>query len=159
MKVCPNCNAQLNDDAMFCGNCGAQFAAPQNPQGGYQQPQPNGYTNQQYQPQMPYGQPPYGQKPNDGKGMSIAALVLGICGLVIPWAGFVASILGIVFGIIGRSKSVACYGRASGMATAGLVTGIVGTAFGLIWIIACVSCADCISCGLCGSSNALRYYY
>lgn len=30
MKNCPNCNAQLNDDAVFCVNCGAQLGA--NPQ-------------------------------------------------------------------------------------------------------------------------------
>lgn len=51
MKFCPNCGAQLPDDAQFCGTCGtsiapAQPAAPQQPQGwqqpsaGYAQPQP-----------------------------------------------------------------------------------------------------------------------
>lgn len=39
MKNCPNCNAQLNDDAAFCVNCGAQMgAAPQ--QNAYAQPIP-----------------------------------------------------------------------------------------------------------------------
>ena len=41
MKNCPKCNAQLNDDAVFCVNCGAQMGA--NPQ---QNPQPNAYTQQ-----------------------------------------------------------------------------------------------------------------
>lgn len=27
MKNCPNCNAQLNDNDMFCGNCGTSFAS------------------------------------------------------------------------------------------------------------------------------------
>ncbi|MGI6264401.1 MAG: zinc-ribbon domain-containing protein [Acutalibacteraceae bacterium] len=32
MKVCPNCHAQLADDAVFCTTCGTQFvAAPQQP--------------------------------------------------------------------------------------------------------------------------------
>ncbi len=32
MKICPNCNNQLNDNAGFCNNCGTQFAAnPQQP--------------------------------------------------------------------------------------------------------------------------------
>src|SRR5215470_7133697 len=26
MIQCPNCNAQLDDDAVFCGNCGKQVA-------------------------------------------------------------------------------------------------------------------------------------
>lgn len=43
MKICPNCNAQLNDDAMFCVNCGAQMGANPNPQ---QNPQQNVYTQQ-----------------------------------------------------------------------------------------------------------------
>lgn len=29
MKVCPNCQAQLDDAAVFCPNCGSQFVAPQ----------------------------------------------------------------------------------------------------------------------------------
>lgn len=41
MKNCPNCNAQLNDDAMFCVNCGAQIGANPNPQqNAYAQPVP-----------------------------------------------------------------------------------------------------------------------
>lgn len=41
MKNCPKCNAQLNDDAMFCVNCGAQIGANPNPQqNAYAQPMP-----------------------------------------------------------------------------------------------------------------------
>lgn len=29
MKNCPNCNAQLNDNDMFCGNCGTSFTSNQ----------------------------------------------------------------------------------------------------------------------------------
>ena len=29
MKICPKCQSQLDDNAAFCSNCGAQFAAPQ----------------------------------------------------------------------------------------------------------------------------------
>ena len=43
MKICPTCNTQLEDSAVFCNVCGTQFAAPAqpgyNPQGGYAQPQ------------------------------------------------------------------------------------------------------------------------
>lgn len=49
MKYCPNCGAQLPDNAMFCSACGARFGAPQQP---YQQPQ---YQQPQYQ--QPYQQP------------------------------------------------------------------------------------------------------
>ncbi len=41
MKICPNCNATVEDNAVFCNNCGTQFVAnPQQPN--YQvPPQPN----------------------------------------------------------------------------------------------------------------------
>lgn len=51
MKYCPNCGAQLPDNASFCSNCGSQLGAPmqyQQPQ--YQQPQ---YQQPQYQQPAP----------------------------------------------------------------------------------------------------------
>ena len=49
MKFCPNCGAQIHDNANFCPSCGTRFgAAPQSP---YQQP----YQQPQYQ--QPYQQP------------------------------------------------------------------------------------------------------
>ena len=54
MKFCPNCGAQLPDNAGFCSNCGTPLGAP--PQ--YQQPQqPQYYQQPQYQ-QPQYQQPP-----------------------------------------------------------------------------------------------------
>ncbi len=51
MKNCPNCNAQLADEAMFCTNCGNAF------QNMNQQPN-NTYYNQQMPQQNPaYAQP------------------------------------------------------------------------------------------------------
>lgn len=49
MKICPNCQNQMNDNAAFCPNCGTQFAT---------NAQPNPYQ------QAPnYNQPPYGYAP------------------------------------------------------------------------------------------------
>lgn len=31
MKICPNCNCQLDDNAVFCTNCGIPFVAPRTP--------------------------------------------------------------------------------------------------------------------------------
>jgi len=126
-----------------------QYQAPQQPQ--YQQPQ---YQPQYQQPQYQYQQP---QKPNDGKGLSIAALVLGIVGVVFCWVGglnivvLALCILGIIFGSMGRKKSIEVYGKASGMATAGLVLGIIGTAFAALGVVACVACTGCFSCPGCAS--------
>lgn len=64
---------------------------------------------------------------NSSKGISIAALVCGILGLVaiivsamplITWLLFAASVCGIIFGGIGMSKSKAENGSASGLAIA-----------------------------------------
>lgn len=46
MKYCPNCGAQLPDNASFCSNCGSQLGAPMQ----YQQPQ---YQQPQYQQPAP----------------------------------------------------------------------------------------------------------
>ena len=89
----------------------------------------------------------------NGKGMSIAALVCGILGLVggwIPVVGYFAlilSILGIVFGAKG-SKIAKETGEGKGLATAGLVLGIIGTVLGGIGVL-CATCALC-TVGLAG---------
>lgn len=91
---------------------------------------------------------------DDGKSLSIAALVLGILGIVggsIPVVCYfttVCAILGIVFGVKGRAKSIAVHGKASGLATAGLVLGIIGTAFAVIGLVCTVVC----SAALCSSA-------
>ena len=134
-----------------------QYGQPQQPQQPqYGQPQQPMYGQPQQpmygQPQQPqYGQPQFGQlPPSDGKGMSIAGLVCGIVGILSVLfgvfggvIGIVTTILGIVFGVMGRKKSMLVHGRPSGLATAGLVLGIIGASIatlGLICSIACVSC-------------------
>ncbi|HEU4658087.1 MAG TPA: DUF4190 domain-containing protein [Capillimicrobium sp.] len=60
--------------------------------------------------------------------MAVAALVLGIIGVVSSWCliGIIPAILGIIFGAIGRKETGPGGKTGRGMATAGLVTGIVG---------------------------------
>ncbi len=95
---------------------------------------------------------------DDGKKLSIAALVLGILGIVGGWIPVVCyftticAILGIIFGVKGRGKSIATNGKASGLATAGLVLGIIGTAFAVLGLICTVICsaAICASAGAAG---------
>ena len=83
----------------------------------------------------------------NGKGMSIAALICGILGIVgsfIPvvcYFTLILSILGIVFGVKGQ-KIAKATGEGKGLATAGLVLGIVGTAFGAVGAL-CAVCALC----------------
>ncbi len=98
-------------------------------------------NTQSNQPEMPIP---------DGKGISIAGLVLGILGIVGSWIPVVcyfttvSAILGLIFGALGRKKSVAAHGKASGIATAGLVLGIIGTAFAVLGLICTIACAATI---------------
>ncbi len=67
-------------------------------------------------------------------GYGIAALVLGIVGValgwwIIPFLGFIASILAIIFGALGLKS------RTRGMSIAGLVLGIVTVVLSIIGVV------------------------
>lgn len=86
-----------------------------------------------------------------GKKFSIAALVLGIVCIVGAWIPVVCyftticAILGIIFGVKGRKL---CGDGNKGLATAGLVLGIIGAACAAIGII-------CSICVLAAAGSAL----
>ena len=101
---------------------------------------------------------PQGPKMPDGKAFSVAALVLGICSaafsMILAWS-FPVSLLflacgiaGIILGVMGRKKSTACYGKPSGVATAGFVLSIIGTSISALFILSCLACAACIGAEL-----------
>lgn len=77
--------------------------------------------------------------------MAVAALVLGILGTLFSltgwlfWIGVPLSVIALVLGILAR-KSAANEGRPTGMPTAGMVLGIIGTAIGLLIFAMCASC-------------------
>lgn len=103
---CKNCGTQMADGTIFCPICGANQAA--------QAP---------VQPQQPvYGYAPVPQaEVQPAKGLAVASLVLGIISLIV--FAVIAGPLGIIFGGLAKSK-----GNRSGMATAGIVCGIIGVA-------------------------------
>lgn len=71
MKVCPNCNTQLNDSAAFCTNCGTQFAA---------QPQPN--STPQYDPYDHTAE--FDRKDiSDNKVIAMLVYLMGAIGVII----------------------------------------------------------------------------
>jgi len=89
----------------------------------------------------PYGQPygaPYGAGPGarPRNGMGVAALVLGILGLILSFfvVGAVPGILAIIFGLIGRSLAKRREATNGGMALAGIITGVLAVlvAVGLV---------------------------
>lgn len=68
----------------------------------------------------------------ESKGMSVAALVLGIVSLVLLCIWYVSipsAILAIIFGILGRKKG------GKGMGTAGLVLGIISVVLMVIFYL------------------------
>ena len=90
------------------------------------------------------------------KNMSIVALVCGILGIVGAWIPVVCyvtlilSIIGIVFGVKGRKAAAE---NEKGLATAGLVLGIIGAAFAAIGVI----CAICAIAGLAALGATANY--
>ena len=67
----------------------------------------------------------------DDNSFGIASLVLGILGILFflaPYIGIFGSILAIIFSRVQQKK------QKSGLATAGLVTGIIGLIFNIILI-------------------------
>ncbi|MCM1055748.1 MAG: DUF4190 domain-containing protein [Bacteroides sp.] len=120
----------------------------QNPQ--YQQPPYQQPPYQQYRYGQPQYQPP--MPPQPGKGLATASLVCSIFSLVVSYTGPLA-ILGIILGII-AIVTAACAkkkGFVGGMATAGLVMGIIGTVISLIFFVSCLACIGAIGGGACTS--------
>lgn len=78
--------------------------------------------------------PPQPHMPPKTNGKSIAALVLGILSIMLPYIGFIIGIIAIVFSAISL-KEIKNQEQGRGMAIAGLVCGIVGTAIYAIIIL------------------------
>ena len=84
-----------------------------------------------------YGGQPMAAQPQNGMG--IAALVLGILG-VVPCLSIVGGILAIVFGRIGMAKSDQGLATNGGMAKAGFVLGVIAVAvWGLFFLVSLVT--------------------
>lgn len=113
-------------------------------------------TYQSYDQQQYFSPPPPPPPPAKTNGKSIGALVLGILSLMIPFVGFLLGIIAIILASISFKEIRIRYEQGKGMAIAGLVTGILGTLFGLILIAVIV-----ISVIVAGSEtyNNLNDYY
>ena len=131
----------------------------------YQQPQYQQTQYQQQYQQPQYQQPQYqyqhtARNPKDGLGLSITSLVVGCCSILFCWTPVLniillaCGIIAIIMGAAGRKKSILAYGRASGIATAGLVLGIIGTVITGIGAVSCLACVGCASCAACESIGA-----
>ncbi len=88
-------------------------------------------------PQIPT-QGYYAQSRPPSAGMAIAAMVLGIVALVLFCFWYVsipAAILAIVLGVVARKRVMEGTGGGRGMATAGMVCGVISIALALLIII------------------------
>lgn len=122
MKVCPRCGSNCGDGEGFCAICGYAFPAGSG-----------------------------AQRPNDPGGaivshtspFAVASLVLGIASPVLLCCygfGVLPSVLAIVFGVMARSRIRQSAGGETGMglATAGIVLGIVTAALFVLAVLGIV---------------------
>jgi len=89
-------------------------------------------VNQEFQP---YQQEEPVTNPNAGKGLAVAALVMGILALINIWLmvpGIIFGILGIIFAAVARKQ-----GNTGGMAIAGLIMSIIGLVLSGILLATC----------------------
>ncbi|WP_239618107.1 DUF4190 domain-containing protein [Cohnella mopanensis] len=94
------------------------------------------------EPQYGFSPPPPERfVPPKTNGKSIAALVLGILSIVLPYVGFLIGIVAIIFASISFKEIKRNQEQGRGMAIAGLVCGIVGTAIYAIIILIVVIAA------------------
>jgi hypothetical protein len=135
---CAQCGTELQPNAAFCGNCGAQILQPAQQIPGTAQPQvaapapaAPAATPVAIAPQpAPFavGAAPapnvanttYAVPKTENSGLSIASLILGIIGLLSSLIWFIAipfGLMALIFGLIGRGKG------GKGMATTGIITG------------------------------------
>ncbi|GGG75138.1 DUF4190 domain-containing protein [Paenibacillus radicis (ex Gao et al. 2016)] len=81
-----------------------------------------------------YNQPPHPNQPwmptppARTNGKSIAALVLGICAIIVPYLGFIIGIVGMIISSLALGEIKKKGEQGKGLAIAGLVTSIIGTA-------------------------------
>lgn len=77
-----------------------------------------------------------------GKGLAIGSLILGILGLLSGWIfgiGCVLGIVGVVLAVMANNKNQAAGVPRTGLATAGIILGILAIVFG----------AGCLMCNIC----------
>ncbi len=80
-------------------------------------------------------------RPPQGNGLGIAGFVTGLLGflfavvpLILIWASFPLSVLGIVFGAIGWRRGAAGAPH-KGLAVSGLILGVLGVVIPALWVV------------------------
>ena len=133
--ICKMCGTFNEEGTSFCRNCGYNMNEAQEAVQPEVIIQQEPVVEQTYQPEtapenvIPTG---YTQNPEpvkqSGMGLAIAGMICGILSFLCLW--YITGPLGIVFGAIAKSK-----GCRSGMATAGIVCGAIGTVLSLVLMV------------------------
>lgn len=93
-----------------------------------------------------------------GKTLSMVSMILGIVSVVLAWVHWILAIVCLICGIVAIVLSVkgkkACVeaGEPTGMATAGLVLGIIGVVLSGIAVL-CLSCITATACAAFGAAK------
>ncbi|MBR6335970.1 MAG: DUF4190 domain-containing protein [Clostridia bacterium] len=141
--ICSKCNYENNDGTAFCVNCGAELNVAKQEAPKPAEPAP---VNQPV-----YTAPAPVPQKQGANGMSVAALVCGLLGIIgsfipiVKYFTLVLAVLGIIFGVIGKKKAAEAGNSSTGLATAGLVLGVIGTAFSAVGVICALACVGAAS--------------
>jgi hypothetical protein len=171
---CPECGAPNEDDAAFCGNCGAVLdpdAVAEGAEPGEEHPEEAGSEPVSEPPaaELPAPKPPAPPRPTPPpppprapsysssalptSGLAVASLVLGIGGLtLLPLLG---SILAVLFGYMARNDIRQRPGEVTGegLATAGIVLGWIAIGLAVLGLIIGGAFTICGICGAFGSGS------
>jgi hypothetical protein len=178
---CPQCGAPNEEDAVFCGNCGAvlrpeevspgataEASTAEAPEGtslegsaeGMPEKAPAEALEEERVEVIPAPPPPpppspraYASAAVQTSGLAIASLVLGIGGLtVVPLLG---SILAIILGYMARNDIRQRSGQVTGegLATAGIVLGWIAIGLTILGLLVGLGFGVCGICGAFSSGN------
>jgi len=134
---CNKCGAEISPGAAFCVNCGEPVSAPQAAPQPPVTPQPQAVPQPQVTPAPQAVQYAVPAPVLPGKGMGIAAMVLGIVSLALFCIWYISipcAIVGAVLGGLSASKAKEV-GAKNGMATAGLVCSIIAIGLAILFVI------------------------
>lgn len=173
---CPQCGAPNDDDAVFCGNCGAvlnpdaevdetaaaraeeetremedlpqEWGKEETPEDLFE-PAPEPAERMVAPPPSARAYTPAASAPTSG--MAIASLILGISGLTI--LPFFASIAAIIIGVMARNEIRQRPDElgGDGLAVAGIVMGWIAVGIALLGLLLG---GGFMLCGICGSMGA-----
>lgn len=159
MKFCKHCGVQIEDTTTFCPNCGTNVS-DDDVSSNTSEPQFSEYKPAQsvqpaqYQTYQQYQNP--GVYP-EGKlnGLAIAGFIVSIASFFICG---ISSIVGLILSIVGmvqikNSIKAGVPQRGNGFAIAGLVCGIIGVFFIVIYLIMVATAVACFPWG------SIDYYY